>query len=84
MELSLLCEVKVMLCVMDKNDRMIVYASDEDTANTMQSFILNDSVQKEFLSNSDVNRIKLIVNFSIKNFFLRAQRMKLIQTEVVR
>ena len=73
-----------MLCVMDKNDRMIVYASDEDTANTMQSFILNDSVQKEFLSNSDVNRIKLIVNFSIKNFFLRAQRMKLIQTEVVR
>jgi hypothetical protein len=56
MELSLLCEVKVMLCVMDKNERMIVYASDEDTANTMQSFILNDAVQKEFLSNSEVKK----------------------------
>jgi hypothetical protein len=54
MELSLLCEVKVMLCVMDKNDKMIVYASDEETALTMQSYMMNESVQKEFLMNPDV------------------------------
>jgi hypothetical protein len=55
MELSLLCEVKVLLCIVDKNDKLVVYSSDGVTTSLMKNALNNENIQKEYLTNSDVN-----------------------------
>jgi hypothetical protein len=62
MELSLLCEVKVLLCVVDKNEKLVVYCSDGMTSDIMQNSLCNDHIQKEYLTNDDVNFLKIIFN----------------------
>ena len=54
MELSLLCEVKVLLCIVDKNKKLLVYCSDDAVSLSMQQSITNDNIQKEYLTNDDV------------------------------
>ena len=51
MELSLLCESKLLLCVMDKNEKLTFYASDPETVRMMQEFLYDDNVQKEYYQN---------------------------------
>lgn len=54
MELGLLCDAQILLCVVEKTDKMTVYASDELTMGMMQEYLTNSNVPKEFLMNNDV------------------------------
>jgi hypothetical protein len=54
MELSLLCEAKVLLCIIDKNEKLVVYSSDEGTGDIMKAGLCSDKIQKEYLHNNDV------------------------------
>lgn len=54
MELSLLCEAKIMLCVLDKNEKMSIYVSDRETSKDFEDYWYNKNIQKEFLSNKEV------------------------------
>lgn len=54
MELSLLCEVQVLLCIVDKNKKLLVYCSDDLVSDDMQHSISSEMVQKEYLTNDDV------------------------------
>lgn len=49
MELSLLCDIKVLLCVYDKNDKMLIYTSDDNTtSNIFQNFTDNKVIKENF------------------------------------
>ena len=55
MELSLLFELKVLLCVLDKNDKLVTYYSDSHTPADVNNYLCNQNVMKEYFSNSEVN-----------------------------
>lgn len=54
MELSLLCDVDVLLFVYDKNEKMLIYSSDVVTSGTVFQNYTNNKVIKENFSNSQV------------------------------
>ncbi len=54
MELSVLCDVKVFLLVCDKNDKMSVFSSDNETSKFKENFN-NIHKAKETYHLSDVN-----------------------------
>lgn len=54
MELSVLCDSKILLCVLDKNEKMMIYASDGMTIKEMQRDILSGDVHKEYFTNDEV------------------------------
>ena len=47
MELSLLCESNILLCVCDKDEKMTIYATGPDTLRTIQENIFNLNANKE-------------------------------------
>lgn len=55
MELSLLCEVKVLMCIVDKNDKTTIYSSELNLKNFVSSYILKQSLAKDVLFNYDVD-----------------------------
>jgi hypothetical protein len=60
MELSLLCDVKVMLCVVDKTDKIMIYSSESNATKIVTNYILNSkipSTDKEFITNTDYRDI---------------------------
>ena len=60
MELSLLCDVKVMLCVVDRTDKIMIYSSENNPMSIVNSYILNKKIpsrDKEFITNSDYRDI---------------------------
>ena len=62
MELSLLCDVKVFLCVIDKMERVSIYSSEKITTSIVIGYILNQGIaseNKEFITNSDFKAIFL-------------------------
>lgn len=54
MELGLLSDAQILLCVIEKTDKMTIYKSDEQTLSIMQDNLKNFNVPKEFLANDDV------------------------------
>lgn len=54
MELSLLCDAQVLLCVYDKNGKMMIYSSDSNTTGTIFQNFTKDNVIKENFSNTQV------------------------------
>jgi len=54
MELSLLCEAKILLCVLDKNEKLTTYISDSETLKDLEEYFFNKTIQKENFSNIDV------------------------------
>jgi len=62
MELSLLCEAKVLLCVLDKNEKLTTYISDSETLKDFEEFFFNENILKENFNNKDVN--KIIMNYN--------------------
>jgi hypothetical protein len=57
MELSLLCESKIFLCIVDKVEKLTIYSSECDINKFLGTYIqkLNQSkIQKDILSNNDV------------------------------
>jgi hypothetical protein len=61
MELSLLCDIQVSLCVLDKNNRLLLYTTDTNTLKLFSNFFKKKVIQGEYLTNEDVNII--IYNF---------------------
>jgi hypothetical protein len=54
MELSLLCEVKVLLCVVDRTEKIMLYASELNVTQMINTYILNENfspLQKEIYTN---------------------------------
>jgi hypothetical protein len=57
MELSLLCEAQILLCVLDKNEKLTTYISDSETLKDFEEFFFNKNILKENFNNKDVNKI---------------------------
>ena len=60
MELSLLCEVKLLLCVVDKTEKMMVYSTEKNPNNFISNYLVGNNIpasDKEYLSNSDYKEI---------------------------
>jgi hypothetical protein len=57
MELSLLCEVKVFLCIVDKNDRMMIFSSEEDLSKFKEKHLDKLLVAKEIFTPKEVKYI---------------------------
>ena len=59
MELSLLCESKIFLCIVDKIEKFTIYCSESNINNFLATYIqkLNENkIQcKDIVSNNDVN-----------------------------
>lgn len=53
MELSVLCEAKIFMCVLEK-DKMMIYSSDTATTPMMENYLTSTQIQKEYYSNVDV------------------------------
>ena len=67
MELSVLCESKVMLCVLEKNEKITLYMSENNSINDFKDYWQNKNIAKENLDNSNVKTFKFF--FSVTNFF---------------
>ena len=57
MELSLLCEVKVMMLIVDKNEKTTLYSSENNLKNFISNYLLKQNVTKDVILNNDVNTI---------------------------
>jgi len=57
MELSLLCEAKILLCVLDKNEKLTTYISDTESIKDFEEYHFNKNILKENFNNKDVNEI---------------------------
>lgn len=55
MELSLLCEAKILLCVLDKNEKLTTYISDSETLKEFEEYFFNKNILKENFNNKDVS-----------------------------
>jgi hypothetical protein len=54
MELSLLCDIKILMCLYDNNDRLLVYKTDEETNQLIAEKITSKDVFKENYTDADV------------------------------
>ena len=54
MELALLCEVKIFMCIVDKNDKTSIYSSENNISNFLSYYILNNQITKEVFWSKDV------------------------------
>lgn len=68
MELALLCQVKVGLCIVDKNEKTTIYSSESNVGNFISKYLVNYKSAKELLTHDDVK--KLINVFSIQIYLL--------------
>ncbi len=57
MELSLLCDVKVFLTIVDKNNRMMLFSSEENLSEFKHKYLDNFSSAKEIFTPNDVLNI---------------------------
>jgi len=68
MELSLLCESKIFLCIVDKVEKLTIYSSENDINKFLGTYlqkINQNKIQKDILSNNDYNT--LFTNNSTKD-----------------
>jgi hypothetical protein len=56
MELALLCEVKVLMCIVDKNEKTTIYSSENNLSNFLSYYILNNQINKEIFWSKDVRK----------------------------
>ena len=73
MELSLLCESKIFLCIVDKVEKLTIYSSENDFNKFLVTYVqkMNQTkIQKDILSNQDVT---LLFNFQYKTLFINSQ-----------
>ena len=57
MELSLLCESKVFLCIVDKNDRMMIFSSESDIAAFKQKYLDDHVNAREIFTHNEVKQL---------------------------
>lgn len=54
MELSLLCDVKVFLCIVDKNEKSMIFSSEKNIGEFANNFILPYEKAREVFTHDDV------------------------------
>ena len=54
MELSILCDVEVLLYIYDKNEKLNIFKSNEETPIIIQKYFNDESRCKEYYTNSNV------------------------------
>jgi hypothetical protein len=57
MELALLCDVKVFLCIADKNDKMMIFTSESDVGQFKEKYLDNYTDARETFTHQDVFKI---------------------------
>jgi hypothetical protein len=67
MELSLLCEVKVLLCVVDKHEKAMIFSSENNVSNFLQGFLTNINETKDLYTHEDVKSY----NFSMMEYLMK-------------
>ena len=55
MELSILCGTKVMLCVLDKYEKLTFYTTDNQTLELFKNSLKDKNIEKDILTDSNVN-----------------------------
>ncbi len=61
MEISLLCGVKVILTIVDKNEKNILYVSDDINPEAFaHKFVTKNIINKTFVCNKNVRLINLV------------------------
>jgi hypothetical protein len=55
MELSLLCDVKIFLTIVDKNQRMMIFSSEENVSEFKTKYLDNLGSAKEVYTPNEVN-----------------------------
>jgi len=69
MELSLLCGIKILLTIVDKNNKVMIFSSDQDVRSFTEENLTRPEEAKELFSNEDVKKI-IILNLS-KFYFIK-------------
>ena len=54
MELSLLCNVKILLCIVDKNEKAMIYCSEKNIDKFVESFVIPHANAREMFSHDNV------------------------------
>jgi hypothetical protein len=54
MELSLLCDVKLFLCIVDKNDKVMIFSSEKIVKSFIDNYIVSYDKAREVFTHSDV------------------------------
>lgn len=57
MQLSVICDVEILLCIKDHKGNCMVYSTNNNYSNFINDNILPSSITKEFISNADFNDI---------------------------
>ena len=65
MELSLLCDVKVFLCIVDKNDKAMIFSSEKNIQDLVNTFIVPFDKSRELFTHDDVN---YFYKFIVQNY----------------
>jgi len=68
MELSLLCEAKILLCVLDKNEKLTTYVSDLNTLKELEEYFYNKKILKENFYNKDVDYFFIFYQIFLKTY----------------
>ena len=66
MELALLCEVKVLMCIVDKNEKTSLYSSESNLPAFSSHYLFESHINKEIFCTKDV--IYLLIQY--KNLFV--------------
>ena len=53
MEIALLCEVKVMLCIVDKNEKVVLYSS-EDLKSMLTQYVHKNVAKDNYIRTENV------------------------------
>ena len=53
MELSLLCEIKILMLIVDKNEKTTLYSSEPNMKNLISSYLFKNN--RNLITNKDVN-----------------------------
>lgn len=57
MELSLLCDVRVMLCIVDKNEKVMIFSSETNINNFIQTYLTHPEKAREVYNHPDYKEI---------------------------
>ncbi len=55
MELSLLCDVKVFLCIVDKNEKMMIFSSESNIESFKKNYLDNHPDAREIFTHAHVS-----------------------------
>ena len=68
MELSLLCGIKILLTVVDRNNKVMIFSSDQDIQSFVEQYLMKPESAKELFSNEDVLNKNILLSLILTYF----------------